>query len=150
VINNDSSSFVSNAQSKSIDLSKLVGETKGTAGVSTTGGATYAIPIFVSPGTNGLEPKIALVYNSQSGDGIAGLGWNLAGLSMITRSGKNRYHNGNVSPVSYTYEDAFLMDGTRLNNINGLNGGNGTIYALETENFSKIESFTTGSSNNPD
>jgi hypothetical protein len=89
------------SQSKSIDLSKPVGEIAGNVSTTPTGGVSYAIPIFVSPGTNGMQPSISLVYNSQSSEGIAGLGWNLSGLSMISRAGKNFYHNGKVQAVTY-------------------------------------------------
>jgi len=61
------------------------------------------------------------------------------------------YHNGIVQPVKYTAaDDAFLLDGMRLNAINGANGANGTIYAGESETFAKIISYATGSPNNPD
>jgi len=144
--------FDSSSQSiatKYIDLSKLIGETAGAIGTTQTGGVGYTIPIFASPGTNGMQPSVALVYNSQSSDGVAGIGWNLSGLSVISRTGKNMYHNGNVQPVSFTADDAFLKDGTRLNPINGANGANGTVYALETENFSQIISNTSSDPNNP-
>jgi RHS repeat-associated protein len=135
---------------KFVDLSKPVGEIDGNINTTPSGGVNYTIPIFVSPGTNGMQPNIALTYNSQTSEGIAGLGWNLAGISIISRAGKNFYHNGTISPVKYSTEDAFLMDGVKLNPITGSNGANGTIYACETENFTKIISNTTSNANSPD
>src|SRR5947209_4434855 len=44
------------------------------------GAATYSYPIAVPPGTHGLEPLIAISYNSQatpSRPGILGTGWSL-------------------------------------------------------------------------
>ena len=142
--------FNSSNFTKTIDLSKPVGTINGVAGATPSGGVTYSIPIQVSPGTNNLQPNVSVTYSSQAGNGVAGFGWNITGLSVISRTGKNIYHNGIVKPVSYTNEDAFLLDGMRLNAISGTNGANGTIYAGEVESFAKIISFTTSSANNPD
>mgnify|MGYP002397572914 CR=1 FL=1 len=140
-----SSNFV-----KSIDLNRPVGITAGEAGTTPTGGVTYNIPIYTPPGTNGLQPSIAVSYNTQGGPGIAGFGWSISGLSVISRSGKNLYHNTEVSPVHYSWTDAFLMDGNRLNPIVGNNAENGTIYATEAESFAQIRSWTgNGSLANP-
>ncbi len=155
-------SFVANAQNtnytplytsgtfvKTIDFTKPIGEIEGNVSATGSGGVSYSVPIFTSPGTNGVQPSIALVYNSQGSSGVAGFGWNISGLSAISRTGKNIYHNGIVKPVSYTADDAFLLDGIRLNAITGANGANGTIYAGETETFAKIISNTTVSPDNP-
>lgn len=135
---------------KTIDVSKPVGAISGNASVSPTGGAIYSVPLYTPPGTNGMQPAISLSYSSQAGNGLAGLGWNISGLSVISRSGKNMYHNGIVNAVTYTTEDAFFLDGIRLNAISGSNGANNTIYATEAESFSQIISYTSGSANNPD
>lgn len=65
--------------------SSQISETVGELSVSLTGGATYAVPIKVPPGINGVEPGISLTYNSQGGNGLAGFGWNVSGISVITR-----------------------------------------------------------------
>ncbi|MEQ1554326.1 MAG: FG-GAP-like repeat-containing protein, partial [Ferruginibacter sp.] len=134
---------------KTIDVTKPVGTVEGSHSASGSGAVTYNIPIYTPLGTSSLEPTVALVYSSQAGDGIAGYGWNISGLSAITRAGKDRYHNGTNTPVTYTADDAFYLDGTRLNPIVGSNGADATIYATEAETFSSIISNTTTSANNP-
>lgn len=117
---------------KTIDVSKPVGVIDGAAGATQTGAATYTIPIKCPPGTGGMAPNISLSYSSQSGNGIAGMGWNITGLSAITRVGKDIYHDGVVAPVKYSYDDKFALDGVRLNGISGSYGYNNAEYALET------------------
>lgn len=129
-------------KAQTIDLSKPVGTPVGSGSVSATGGSTYSVPINVLPGTNGMQPDVSLVYNSQGGDGIAGWGWNLSCMSVINRSGKNNYYNGIAAPVKYmNTNDAFALDGQRMFVTSGTNGANGAVYGLENESFSKIESF---------
>lgn len=135
--------------SRTIDLGKPVGKIPGEAGTTGSGGATYSIPVYTPPGTNKVAPNIAVSYSSQAGNGVAGLGWNISGLSVIGRTGRNLYHNGIATPVALTDQDAFVLDGMRLNAINGANGANGTIYAGENETYSQIISYG-GTVNNPD
>lgn len=141
----NSSNFI-----KTIDLSKPVGTIGGGSSTTASGGVTYSVPIYTPPGTNGLQPSISIAYNSQGGNGIVGYGWNIGGLSAITRVGKDIFHNGTTSPVTYTNEDAFVLDGMRLNPISGTNGAFGTVYAGEVETFSRAVSYTPASPNNPD
>jgi hypothetical protein len=79
------------------------GKIPGQFAVSPSGAATYSIPIQVPPGIAGMEPKLSLNYNSQAGNGIMGMGWNLGGLSSITRCPQTRAQDGpNASPASTT------------------------------------------------
>ena len=128
--------------SAQIDVSKAVGATKGNTGVSSSGGATCSIPIEIPNGTNGVQPELSLVYNSQSGAGLAGNGWNITGISSISRAGKTDYYNGITTPVTYTNaNDAFCLNGMRMFTITGTNGSDGTVYGAENESYAKIESF---------
>ena len=52
-----------------------VGFIPGTFDVDQGGSATYTIPLIVPPGTAGMEPKLALTYSSQRGNGWVGMGW---------------------------------------------------------------------------
>jgi RHS repeat-associated protein len=61
----------------------------GSQGVSLfTGAFTYSYPIAVPPGRRGIQPDLALLYNSQALNGWVGMGWNLS-LGSIRRSTKN-------------------------------------------------------------
>jgi hypothetical protein len=46
------------------------GRTPGTFAVSPAGAATYTIPIWAPPGPQGIQPGIALTYDSQQGGGL--------------------------------------------------------------------------------
>ncbi|MDR1739328.1 MAG: FG-GAP-like repeat-containing protein, partial [Bacteroidales bacterium] len=83
---------------------------QGSLSVSATGAATYTIPIEVPQGVRGMNPQLALTYNSQSGMGIAGLGFHLQGLSAITRTGKNLFYDGERRNDF----SEFMLDGQRL------------------------------------
>ncbi|WP_318309271.1 FG-GAP-like repeat-containing protein [Flagellimonas crocea] len=114
-----------------------ISETLGEASVSLTGGASYTIPIKVPPGINGVVPNIALAYNSQAGNGLAGYGWNISGISVITRIPNTKYHDNYVDPVDFDGNDRFAFDGQRLLLKSGTYGGDGAVY--ETENFSNLK-----------
>lgn len=117
-----------------------VGSTSGTIDVTPTGAATYSIPIFVSPGTAGMQPSISIVYNSQGGNGLLGIGWDIGGLSSISRTPKTVYHDGMADGIDLQYTDRFAMDGNRLIAPTSDYGLNGTVYGTEVETFSKITS----------
>ncbi len=67
-----------------------------------SGTANHSIPIALSPGRNGFGPKLSLDYSSGNGNGIFGLGWQLA-LPRITRKtekGLPRYDDDDVFVMS--------------------------------------------------
>lgn len=68
----------------------VVGAIGGNVDISTLGGATYSIPIQIPDGIDGMQPNLSIVYNSQSGNGLLGWGWNIGGLSSITRIGHTK------------------------------------------------------------
>lgn len=100
--------------SRDIDTSCIVGDIPVTSGVSQTGARTFEIPVDIFPAINGMQPKIAVSYNSQSPNSVMGPGWYISGLSTITRGAKSVYHDGNTSAISMTSADAFYIDGIRL------------------------------------
>lgn len=94
--------------------SSEVGITEGQLSVSLTGAANYKIPLALPPGINNIVPQISLAYNSQGGVGLAGYGWNVMGISAITRIPSTMYHDGNVSTVDFSESDRLALDDKRL------------------------------------
>jgi RHS repeat-associated protein len=114
-----------------------VGITDGQLSVSLSGAANYTVPIAVPQGINGVEPKITLQYSSQGGNGVAGYGWNIGGISGITRIASSKFHDGVIDPVDFDSLDRFALDGQRLILKTGVYGGDNAEY--QTENFSNLK-----------
>ena len=139
-LNNSITQSSSVSPSSPTGSSTEVGVTEGQLSVSLTGGATYNIPIAVPPGINGIVPQVSLSYNSQGGNGLAGYGWNVSGVSVITRIPTTKFHDNTIDAVDFNILDRFAFDGQRLmvkNGTSGIYGANGTVY--ETESFSNIQ-----------
>jgi hypothetical protein len=117
------------------------GATPGSFRVTESGAAEYRVPIRVPPGIAGMEPRLALVYNSQAGNGLLGVGWSLEGLSAIARCPRTMAQDGARGAVNYDANDRYCLDGQRLIAIAGSYGADGTEYRTERESFSKIVSF---------
>ncbi|MCX8142711.1 MAG: hypothetical protein N3F62_00490 [Bacteroidia bacterium] len=124
-----------------LNTSSEVGSIPGSFAVGSSGAAIYNVPLNLPPGTNGIMPQLSIVYNSQGGDGWLGQGWQLTGFSAITRTFKNVYLDGRAGGIDFTNGDAFALDGQRLFALIGQNGGDGTQYGTEVENFSSIKSY---------
>jgi RHS repeat-associated protein len=116
-----------------------VGMTAGTFNVGATGAATYSIPIAVPTGVNGLQPSLSVTYNSQAGNGIAGWGCSLSGISAITRRPKTIYHDGKAGPVEYEYNEHMdlSLDGQVLIR-NGISAGVNTVFYPESDPYTAV------------
>ena len=119
-------------------LPTAAGRTPGWFGVGMSGAATYQIRLWTPPGIGTAELALSLEYNSRAGNGVLGQGWNLAGLSAITRCNKTMAQDGAFSPVAYTTADRFCLDGQQLKLVSGNPGQAGSVYATELESFSRI------------
>ncbi len=124
-------------------ITSNVGATAGSFAVSPTGSATYSIPIVVPPGVGGMEPNLALNYNSQAGDSLLGVGWNIIGLSKIYRCGATIDTDGYKGGVNLDSNDRYCLDGQRLVAVSGAYGANGTEYRTQRETFTKVVSYGT-------
>jgi hypothetical protein len=115
--------------------------TPGQFDVGPSGAASYTVPIAVPPGTGGMAPSLALAYNSQGGNGLLGMGWNLSGLSAITRCPQTLVQDGIKAGINYDANDKYCLDGQRLVAISGGYGANATEYRTEGESYSRIISY---------
>nr|WP_321521802.1 FG-GAP-like repeat-containing protein [uncultured Macellibacteroides sp.] len=115
-----------------------VGTIEGQAGVSSSGAATYQIPIEVPNGIAGHKPNVSITYNSQSGVGLLGYGWNISASSSISRSGKSIYYDNVSEAPNLSNTDNLILDGQRLLLESGSNLANGAKYRTEVEGYSTI------------
>ncbi|WP_437965966.1 SpvB/TcaC N-terminal domain-containing protein [Sorangium sp. So ce260] len=54
---------------------------RGNFSVTSTGEAVYELPLVSVSGRAGVEPRLALRYDSGAGEGALGVGFSIAGLS---------------------------------------------------------------------
>ena len=142
------------------EVSDRVGATKGTFAVDASGAATYSLPIYTTPGAAGLTPKIALVYNSQGGDGYIGRGWSLSGLSSISRCRGSREIGDYAAdtgspteggPITFSTTDKFCLDGQRLipapasiAHCDAVGSAFVTEFRTEVETFQRVCAYSWG------
>lgn len=117
------------------------GKTPGNFAVTADGAGSYTLPLWVPPGRGGLQPELALAYNSRVGSGHLGVGWALSGLSEISRCVKTVGRDGVASEPSeqswFSGEKALCLDGKRLLPVSG-DGGDGTVYFEEDTDFTQV------------
>lgn len=115
-----------------------VGRIPATFAVSQNGGARYTVPIWTPPGPNGLEPHIALEYDSHAGSGYLGEDWSITGLSAITRCDKTVAQDGTPQAITLQTDDGYCLDGNRLRLVSGTYGTSGSVYETEIANFEQV------------
>ena len=107
---NDGEQARSVVQPPSLTLPKGGGAIRGIgekfAANPVTGTGSMSVPIAITPGRADFGPQLALTYDSGSGNGPFGFGWNLS-LPSITRKtdkGLPKYQDGEAS-------DTFILSG---------------------------------------
>ena len=115
-----------------------VGSTAGNFRVAENGAASYTIPIATAAGTAGVTPQLELSYNSQAGNGLLGKGWNIGGLSAISRCRQTLQQDGDALPLSWGPQDRFCLDGQRLMVVAGDYGAPNSQYRTEIDSFAKV------------
>ncbi len=128
--------------------------------VSASGTLVATLDVVAPPGVAGVQPAIALTYKGVSVDSEIGHGWQLAGLSVITRCGGTKAIDGlNPVPgnVAFNSNDKLCLDGERLIPTNMAGGqakvgaatgdaagqglGSYTEYRTENDRYARIRSY---------
>ncbi|MBQ7471603.1 MAG: VCBS repeat-containing protein, partial [Prevotella sp.] len=123
---------------------KPVGSPAGSFSVSPMGAAQYNVAIEVPQGFGKMTPSLSISYNSQSGMGLAGYGFNISGLSVITRGMHDLAHDSIVYGITYSSSDAFFLDNKRLLVISGNAGQDNCVYSPEGDPFTRVIQHNSG------
>ncbi|UUC44935.1 toxin TcdB middle/N-terminal domain-containing protein [Flavobacterium cerinum] len=127
---------------------------------SQKGDVNLAYPIKIPAGRNGMQPQLTVQYNSESGNGWLGKGWdlNLPALSIDTRWGVPILDKVKETEIyslggeQLMFPDNYLPN--RHQNVGNLitteqqdrNNSGTKIFATRKQSFSKIERFGTSPS----
>lgn len=127
-------------ENRDIDKSLDFGSLPGSFNVSSSGAASYSIPIYAPPGAKGSTPSLSVLYNSSMHDGLLGTAWTLSGSSTIHRMGKNFFEDDSVvDGINLDATDVLAIDGNRLVKVND------STYRTKFESYRIIKSYgTTG------
>lgn len=114
----------------------IVGKISDRYEVTPNGQLCYEMPIEVVAGTGGVIPHLSMSYNSANTTGLLGHGFDLNGLSMISRAPKNLFRDGKADVVRLNSSDRFALDGMRLSLVRTTSSTR--EYKTEMNNFAKI------------
>lgn len=120
---------------------QVPGTTEGGFSVSPDGAASFSIAIKAPPGTAGMEPKIALSYNSRGGASALGFGWAIGGLSSVQRGPRNLGEDGIVRGVSLDVDDALYLDGDKLVQVGADPSEGFREFRTRIEKYSRIRAY---------
>ena len=126
-----------------VDTQPNSGWTEGSFSVNDSGAAEYHLPLWVPDGRGGLQPDLALKYNSQAGNGLVGVGWSLAaGLSSITPCSHTWAQDGLVKTPSFVNgTDVYCLDGQRLRPTDS-EWSQEQDYRTERDTFARIRAYS--------
>lgn len=108
------------------------GSLPGEFSVGNSGSLSYSIPIAVPVGGAGMQPNLSFNYNSSSGNGLLGVGWNVTLSSSIHRC----VPPGSAKRILLNNTDTFCLDGAQMNQSPGSNR-----YFLEASISERITSY---------
>lgn len=137
----DSNAGATNPSGTTAPDGKSFHDTKGNIEVNGAGQLQFTLPIALPPGVKSVAPQINLMYTSGSSNGIAGYGWNVSGITSISRVGKNIEKDGEIKGIQLDYSDYYSFNGQRLILKSGEYGKDGAEYVTEKYSNIKIKSF---------
>ena len=120
------------------------GHPQGVLTIYNNGDPHYTVPINIPQGINKHHPTITLHYNNNNTNTIGGIGWSIGGISQITRTPQTPFTDGIFTPITYTKDDKYTLDGIRLINTLGQYGDEGTQYIPQNNTHIKITSHGQG------
>ena len=129
------------------DASAIAGTLPGSFTVTPTGEATYTLPLVVPTGAAGVQPSLAIAYDSASGDGLLGMGFSITGLSSVTRCPLTMAHDRRIRAVRNDAEDGLCLDGARLVAVGQSEGA--TEYRTFPDSFAKVLAYPSKVTANP-
>jgi RHS repeat-associated protein len=142
----DSNAGATNPSGTTAPDGKSFHDTRGNIEVNGTGQLQFTLPIALPPGVKSVAPQINLLYTSGASNGIAGYGWNISGITSISRAGKTIDKDAEAKAVQMDYSDYYSFNGQRLILKSGEYGKDGAEYV--TEKYSNIKIKSVGNSLN--
>ncbi|MGI9526106.1 MAG: SpvB/TcaC N-terminal domain-containing protein, partial [Weeksellaceae bacterium] len=146
-LNVDKSGYLESQESTSSGTSEnlttpsneVIPTIKGELNVNAQGALTYNVPIEVFKGVNNFQPNLTLAYSSDGGNGQAGYGWNIVGLSSITIGGKVKHIDGEYEGPQFDESDPYYLDGQRLIGFDDENPNTAVTEIYSTIKITKLD-----------
>ena len=113
-------------------------DTQGKLEISGSGQSVYTLPIAMPPSMQDVGPVINLTYSSGQMGGMAGQGWNINSVSVISRVATRLDIDGYIDGVDFDDNDKLALDGQRLLLKTGNYWEDGSTYETEVQSNSKI------------
>ena len=134
--------FYINTTSLSLQSTNAAQPIPATFSINSNGAATWSMDISVPPGIQNVQPSLSLTYTSGLSNSLLGIGFDLSGLSTISRTEATLAQDGFNGSISYGTQDRFALNGSRLMLEGSDNyGAEGTIYHTEKESYTKFKAL---------
>lgn len=122
-------------------------DTQGKLDISNSGQANFTLPIALPPSISSVGPTINVTYSSGQNGGIGGQGWNISGVSYISRIATRQDIDGFKDGVDFDDNDKLALEGQRLLvKPTYTYWADGSIYETEVQSNTKIELKGSGTS----